>query len=127
MIFVFGGAYQGKLNWCRKNYKIREEDIFFCQKEKQAELDLGKKVISGIHFYIYSLLLKGKDPEKEMEELLPCLKDKIVIGDDISSGIVPMDQMDRAWRDHTGKVMQLLAKEADSVIRVFCGIGEVIK
>lgn len=55
------------------------------------------------------------------------LKDKIIIIDDISQGVVPMDKTLRAWREATGRAMLYLSEEADEVYRVFCGIGQKIK
>jgi adenosyl cobinamide kinase/adenosyl cobinamide phosphate guanylyltransferase len=59
-------------------------------------------------------------------ELLPDLKNKIIICDDISSGVVPMGSEMRKWREVVGRVLALLSKNADEVVRVFCGIGSRI-
>jgi adenosyl cobinamide kinase/adenosyl cobinamide phosphate guanylyltransferase len=55
------------------------------------------------------------------------LQNKILILDDISQGIVPMDPILRQWREATGRAMLYLSKEAKEVYRVFCGIGEKLK
>ena len=54
-------------------------------------------------------------------------KDKIIICDDISEGIVPLKKEDRLWREVTGKLLQEISKEANEVYRVFCGIPMEIK
>ena len=55
------------------------------------------------------------------------LRDKVIISDDISQGVVPMDATEREWREMTGRCLVSLGQQADKVIRVFCGIPEVIK
>lgn len=55
------------------------------------------------------------------------LQDKIVIARDISQGIVPIDSVQRAWREASGRAMMYLAGEAEEVYRVFCGLSEKLK
>ena len=55
------------------------------------------------------------------------LQDKILIVNDISQGIVPMERENRDWREMTGRAMLYISKEADEVYRVFCGLGSKIK
>lgn len=54
-------------------------------------------------------------------------EDKIVICTDITRGVVPADAVMRKWRDQTGRCLQLLADAADTVVQVFCGMGECVK
>ena len=54
-------------------------------------------------------------------------KDSILIVTDVSQGVVPIDSRVRAAREANGRLMIYLAKEADQVHRVFCGIGKRIK
>ena len=46
---------------------------------------------------------------------------------ELGYGVVPTDSFDRAYREKTGRVCCRIAKEADEVHRVVCGIGTVIK
>ena len=50
-----------------------------------------------------------------------------MISDEIGNGIVPMDAFEREYREQTGRILIELAKEAEEVIRVICGIGQKIK
>lgn len=54
-------------------------------------------------------------------------KDTIVIADEIGNGIVPFDAFEREYREQTGRAEILLAKKADEVVRIICGIGQKIK
>jgi len=63
---------------------------------------------------------------EDVEKIAEYLADKeIVICEDITCGIVPVDATDRKWREDVGRLMQALAKNR-RVYRVICGIGEEI-
>lgn len=124
MILVIGGAYSGKLDFVKEAYDIDKNDIFYCGV---GSLDFSKKVISGLHKFTYENSVQGKNSLEFIEENLELLKDKIIICDEISSGIVPLKKEERAWREDTGRCLQRLSKEASKVYRVFCGIPTVLK
>ena len=46
---------------------------------------------------------------------------------DISQGVVPVDPLQRAWREACGRALIYLAQEAGEVYRVFCGLPERLK
>ncbi len=51
----------------------------------------------------------------------------IVIADEIGNGIVPMEREARLLREVLGRVLIVLAKQADCVERVVCQISQKIK
>lgn len=53
--------------------------------------------------------------------------DLIFICDEVGNGIVPMEKSERDYRECVGRVLCILAKEADTVERIHCGIGQMIK
>ena len=124
MILVFGGAYNGKKDFIKEKFNINEEDIFYCS---YGEIDVSKKVICGLHKFTYNNTLKNKSSLEYIKENINLFKDKIIISDEISSGIVPLKKEDRMWREETGRCLQYLSKESSCVYRVFCGISTIIK
>ncbi|SFD02484.1 bifunctional adenosylcobinamide kinase/adenosylcobinamide-phosphate guanylyltransferase [Clostridium uliginosum] len=124
MILVFGGAYNGKLNFVKEKYNLNEEDLFFCKDEK---LKLSTKAIVGLHIFIKSCILKGINPLKFIEDNLNMLDGKIIVCDEIGSGIVPLKKEDRIWREETGQILQFLSKRSSKVSRIFFGMEEVLK
>jgi adenosylcobinamide kinase/adenosylcobinamide-phosphate guanylyltransferase len=124
MILIFGGAYNGKLEFVKEKYKVNDNEIFFC---KDQNLEYDKKVICGLHIFIRTCILNKYDSVEILKEHMNCLKDKIIICDEINSGIVPMEQLDRIWREETGHSLQLLAKYSSHVYRIFFGIQEELK
>lgn len=124
MILIFGGAYNGKLEFAKKKYDLLQEEIFFCNNEN---LRYDKKVICGLHLFTRNCILKNINPLEILQNNIERLKDKIIICDEIGSGIVPMEKLDRQWREDTGKVLQFLSRHSYSVSRIFFGLEESLK
>ena len=124
MILVFGGAYQGKLDYALDKFGAAADDVYRCSRDGQ--LDLDKTVIYGLEEFVYWCTANGV----EAKEVLAARGDfsgKIFIASDVSQGLVPMDATDRAFREMMGRTLLHLAKEADQVHRVFCGLGQRLK
>ena len=51
----------------------------------------------------------------------------IVTISEVGCGVHPLDHGDRDWRDAVGHLSAQLAKRADCVVRMCCGIPTVIK
>ncbi|MDO5779624.1 MAG: bifunctional adenosylcobinamide kinase/adenosylcobinamide-phosphate guanylyltransferase [Clostridium sp.] len=124
MVLVFGGAYNGKLDFVKEQFNVSKDDIFYCGVN---EIDFSKKVICGLHKFTYNNTLKEINSLQYIKENINLFKDKIIISDDISSGIVPLKKEDRMWREETGRCLQYLSKESSCVYRIFCGIPTIIK
>lgn len=124
MILVFGGAYSGKMSWVKKEFNINNEDICNCS---DANIDFSKKVIYNLHKFTYYATINSINPINILEENKELLKDKIIICDEISSGIVPLKKEEREWRENTGKCLQYLSENSSKIYRIFCGIETVIK
>lgn len=124
MILIFGGAYNGKLEFVKEKYDVTNEEIFFCTNEN---LDCKKKVVCGLHIFTKACALNNINSFEILENNMEILKDKIIICDEINSGIVPIDKLDRAWREETGRALQLLAKHSDSVYRIFFCLQQQLK
>ena len=126
MVLIIGGSFQGKLEYAKKEYEIQEKDSFNCDAEN-IMLDFDKKIINNIQRFILSCIKGGIDPYEFIDEHIDDFSDKIIICDDISQGVVPLDTTEREWREMTGRCMVYLGQKADRVVRVFCGIPEIVK
>ena len=125
MILIFGGSYQGKLEFAKETFGITENDVFTCTVD--SEIDWSKKVLYNLDQSFLRHIREGKESREVLKDHLDQLKDKILIVNDISQGIVPMERENRDWREMTGRAMLYISKEADEVYRVFCGLGSKIK
>lgn len=126
MVLIFAGAYQGKLDFARRAFEFNEDDVFYCNSETES-FDLEKKVIYGLEKFIYGYQQRNRSAEEYIKKQLPLMCDKIIICEDISRGLVPMDKIERAWRESTGRIVNLIAAHASEVYTVFCGIESKVK
>lgn len=103
MILVVGGRGSGKREYARS--------LGCAESEMQADLHL--------------LLRERTDVTEEFLETL--LRKKVVLCNEVGSGIVPMEAEERAYRDRVGRVCARLAARAERVVRMCCGIPVCIK
>ena len=54
-------------------------------------------------------------------------RDAAVICDEVGCGVVPVNAEERFWRDAVGRAGCRAAAEADSVVRIVCGIAIPLK
>lgn len=123
MVLIFGGAYQGKLDYAKANYNI--ETVCDCSEGQTP--DFEKDAIYGLDGFVLKCAQEGVEAADFFRENKEKWQDKVIISTDVSQGIVPMDATLRAFREMNGRMMLYLANEADEVIRVFCGIGKKVK
>ena len=126
MILIIGGSYQGKLDFARKRYGLTDDDIQFCDETTDA-LDFSRRCIAYIDRFALNRVRAGAEPAEALGADPGAYRDAIYIANDISGGIVPMDPSLRAWREACGRMNLKLAREADEVWRLFCGIPQCVK
>lgn len=62
------------------------------------------------------------------DELYEALKNKeVVILNEVGSGVIPVERKLRLGREAAGRLSVLLARDAETVVRMVCGIPCVIK
>lgn len=65
--------------------------------------------------------------QRKLEEWLAQYPNALLISDEVGNGLVPMAKEERLIRDLIGRTQVYLAKRAEEVIRVICGIGQRIQ
>lgn len=107
MVFVTGPLYSGKKTFVKQWLHWDEETL-----SQHAMWDV-QELAAGCG---------------DLEQLAQELSQKqVVIAVEVGGGIVPACAEERAAREAAGRLACLLAKRADAVIRVFCGIPTVLK
>lgn len=124
MELIIGGAYQGKLDYAKEALNIKAH--FECSVDS-ADIDFSVGCVCGLERFALACLRAGLSPVERMKELEAGWSDCVLIANDISQGVVPIDAEMRAWREETGRMLNYLAAKAAHVHRVFLGIGQVIK
>jgi adenosylcobinamide kinase/adenosylcobinamide-phosphate guanylyltransferase len=110
MIFITGGAYQGKYSYAKHSFGE------------------GYLIINAYQNVVKKQMEEGKDPLKEAKALLEENSEKlIIICDEIGAGIVPMDEFDRVYRENVGRIACFFAQKAERAVRVVCGIAIKLK
>lgn len=126
MWLISGGAYQGKLTYVLKLTGLSEENVADGKSCSLQEL-YEKPIMNQFHLWVDLMLKEEKDVYALVEELLQHNPAIIIITNELGCGIVPIEAYDRKYRELTGRVCTRLAKAANEVHRVICGIGTVIK
>ena len=140
MELYIGGFAQGKLEYvkCRYNENQKTEKLFVkvidCvdshYKKMLLETECDVLILNHLHLWVRDLLDEGMDEEKIQTTILSWIKsnpDAIVICDELGNGIVPIKKQERIWREQTGRLMIELAKQAERVERILCGLGQRLK
>lgn len=107
MIFVTGPLFSGKREYIQNALHLSPEDF-----AARAVWDVEQ------------LAADAPDLEALAEKLAV---HEIVIASEIGGGVVPVDPEERAARETAGRLACRLAKRADTVVRVVCGLPQVLK
>ena len=106
MIFVTGPLYAGKKTYIKKALGLTDEE-------------LAAKAVWDVQD------LAGSDLPDQLADRL--CRYEIVIATETGAGVVPLDPDERARREAAGRLACYLAERADRVIRVCCGLPQVLK
>ena len=107
MIFVTGPMFAGKREYIQNALGL-SQDAFAAQAVWDVE----------------RLAAQTADLEALADELT---MHKIVIASEIGGGIVPIDPAERKAREAAGRLSCLLSQRAETVVRVVCGLPQVLK
>lgn len=131
MVLIIGGYAQGQLEYVKQNYDVAKEKFFEGCLPDTFSTGAGRNqeavVLMNLNAWASKEILANKDPMDRLEEVLKLYPNLILISDEVGSGIVPMEAEERRLREDIGHMQVELAKRADEVVRVACGIGQRIK
>ena len=126
MVLITGGAYQGKVDFAVDKFNVSRKDIYTCTRDK-VELPEGAGIINNVEELVWACFANDRDPLKYLAARKSRWNKSVMIVNDISCGIVPMDKNERIFREAVGRTTMYLAQEAIAVVRVFAGIGKRLK
>lgn len=107
MIFVTGPLFAGKQE-------------YICGALGWSEEDFAARAVRDVQEL-------AKDPE-DLEALADRLSSRdVVIATEVGGGVVPADPAERENRERAGRLSCLLAERAATVIRVQCGLPQILK
>jgi len=126
LILVFGGVYQGKLDYALKHFELSLDQVYFCT-ERDSTLPTGKKIVYEVDKWLMALIMNGLDVSDAGKKLIEANPEAVIICNDVSCGIVPVQENERKWRELVGRVMSELAKASSQAVRLFCGLPMRLK
>ena len=124
MILIIGALNAGKRDISSKFYHIQK----FCDGQTASYTDvMNAEAVTNYHLLIQRLLNDGKSPEDFTNRFISENFTALVIMNEVGAGIVPIQREERVWREKCGICSRIIAEKSDSVIRVICGIPQVLK
>lgn len=126
MKLIVGGMAQGKTAYLQKMAPRAVQNM---ADGREWDWTSGEKpaAISHLEELIRRLLAEQEEPIAWLERYVKGSPKTLFLCTEVGSGIVPMKREERDWRETVGRACCMLAKQADCVVRVSCGIGIVIK
>lgn len=128
MELYIGGYAQGKLSYVLQQKSLSQEDVIcggeFVWKEEQL---LEKKIFDDFELWVRREVERGEKVEEKVEQLLKMNPTIIVISDEVGNGVVPVEPLEREYRERLGRILCTLAQRADRMERILCGMGQRIK
>ncbi|NLA95631.1 MAG: adenosylcobinamide kinase [Clostridiaceae bacterium] len=113
MILIIGGLASGKRDYVRQ---LGYEDNLIAD----GILD-DRPVLYNLQDLLFS------DPESGPELYQALLEKEVVVCQEVGSGVIPVTAHDRAAREAVGRLCNHLAREADLVVRMVCGLPVILK
>jgi len=107
MIFITGPLFAGKKTYIKAALHLTDGEL-----ARRAVWDVQELAAEADDLPA----LAGRLAERE-----------IVIATEVGGGVVPVDGGRRAAREAAGRLACLLAERADTVVRVCCGLPQLLK
>ena len=120
MIVVTGGVASGKKTFLEE-YGIDLTCVFDARDSQASAVSLADATVV---FHVEELVREGELARGVFEQLL---SKQVLTCTEVGSGVIPLTWDDRQFRERAGSLSSSLAKEADCVVRMVCGIPVVLK
>ena len=112
-------------------WRTVEEPLDLDRRLRDLTSDGSAVLVDCLTVWLGNLMHAGRDIDRATRALLESLDvlagPVAFVANEVGLGIVPDNAMARAFRDHAGRLNQMLAKRADRVVFVTAGIPIVLK
>lgn len=106
MVLVIGGIAQGKFGFAKT---------------------ISDDVVKDLHVKIRMCMEDGKDPWELAEQICSEHPNGVITMAELGCGLIPPNAFDRDYRETVGRIACDLARDAEAVYRVCCGVATKIK
>ena len=143
MIFVIGPLFSGKQDYIMQALGWSETD--FLEKAVRDVQNLAAEAAEAVEIAeaaetdgvaeaaeAAEAVETSHSPLDDLQEKLRSLADRlsqkeVVIATETGCGVIPLDPRERRNREAAGRLSCLLAERAETVVRICCGIPQVLK
>ena len=143
MIFVIGPLFSGKQEYIMQALRWSETD--FLEKAVRDVQDLAAEAAEAVEIAeaaetdgaaeaaeAAEAVETSHSPLDDLQEKLRSLAARlshkeVVIATETGCGVIPLDPQERRNREAAGRLSCLLAERAETVVRICCGIPQVLK
>ena len=149
MIFVIGPLFSGKQDYIMQALGWSETD--FLEKAVRDVQNLAAEAVGAVEVEEAAGAVEiaeaaetdgaaeaaeavetSHSPLDDLQEKLRSLADRlsqkeVVIATETGCGVIPLDPRERRNREAAGRLSCLLAERAETVVRICCGIPQVLK
>ena len=149
MIFVIGPLFSGKqdyimqaLGWSETDFlekAVRDVQNLAAEAAEAVEVEeaagaveIAEAAETDGAAEAAEAVETSPSPLDDLQEKLRSLADRlsqkeVVIATETGCGVIPLDPQERRNREAAGRLSCLLAERAETVVRVCCGIPQVLK
>ena len=152
MIFVIGPLFSGKqdyimqaLGWSETDFlekAVRDVQNLAAEAAEAVEVEEAAGAVEIAEAAETDGVVKAAEaaeavgaspsPLDDLQEKLRSLADRlsqkeVVIATETGCGVIPLDPRERRNREAAGRLSCLLAERAETVVRICCGIPQVLK
>ncbi len=149
MIFVIGPLFSGKqdyimqaLGWSETDFlekAVRDVQNLAAEAAEAVEVEeaagaveIAEAVETDGAAEAAEAVETSHSPLDDLQEKLRSLADRlsqkeVVIATETGCGVIPLDPRERRNREAAGRLSCLLAERAETVVRICCGIPQVLK
>ena len=149
MIFVIGPLFSGKqdyimqaLGWSETDFlekAVRDVQNLAAEAAEAVEVEeaagaveIAEAAETDGAAEAAEAVETSHSPLDDLQEKLRSLADRlsqkeVVIATETGCGVIPLDPQERRNREAAGRLSCLLAERAETVVRICCGIPQVLK
>lgn len=128
MELYLGGAGDYKLDYVKKKQLEKKEPLRVVDGAVATDEEIiNADILNHFHLWVRRNIEKPDSLRNRLADILQKNPGIAIICDEIGCGIVPMDSLEREYRELTGRICCELAEQANSVERILFGIGQKLK
>ena len=113
------------------DWHLIEEPLALADKLTRTASGTRCILVDCLTLWLTNVMVAERDVKRECEQLCAALSglagSVVLVSNEVGQGIVPVDKMAREFRDHAGRLHQMIAEISDAVWFVTAGLPQKLK